>query len=401
MNNKIKGFTLIELLIVIAITGVLATVVVIIINPSEIMKETRDFKRFEELNHINIAVSEAVSLSPNINLGIASSVYVSIPDSSATCANLGLSTSSLPSGWSYRCSTSANFRKVDGTGWIPVNFSSVEGGSVFAVLPVDPINATSSGLYYTYTSGGSFQFSALFESFKYADKAAKDGGIDSAQYEVGDNLALAPFTHGLVGYWKFDEGSGSSVADLSNSGHTGDIGSNTWQVNGCVDDSCLHFPGINNFTIIAGVNKNVANISITYWIKPTTSGLSYFHWNNHGLDTDVGTWMYPDNSVSFYIEASGIAYRLQGLTGLSINSWNFIAVVYDGVNMKIYLNGNLDVTQNHSTGGNISWSGNPTPSWSFGSGGGADPFVGLLDEARIYNRALSASEIKAMYNATK
>jgi len=85
--------------------------------------------------------------------------YISIPDSSAACANL-----SLPNG-SYRCATSENYRKADSNGWIPLDFTAIT--TALSVLPVDPVNSGNS--YYSYTvDGQGFTLSAHPESDKYA-----------------------------------------------------------------------------------------------------------------------------------------------------------------------------------------------------------------------------------------
>src|SRR3989344_6249527 len=104
---KNKGFTLLELLLVIGILGALSTVVMVIINPVELYKQTRDTRRISDLQTIDKAIS--IADFESVFLGASSTVYVSIPDSSPTCANLGLP--SLPFGWSYSCKTSANYRK--------------------------------------------------------------------------------------------------------------------------------------------------------------------------------------------------------------------------------------------------------------------------------------------------
>jgi formylglycine-generating enzyme required for sulfatase activity len=114
-------------------------------------------------------------------------VYISLPDTSAACATwTGLPP--LPTGWSYVCSTPANFRRTDGTGWIPVNFDASAGGSPFAVLPVDPVNNASH--HYTYVTGGSWVLRALTESQRAISQAAADGGTSDAAFETGTNLLL-------------------------------------------------------------------------------------------------------------------------------------------------------------------------------------------------------------------
>ena len=125
-----RGFTLIELLLVIGILAGLATVVILILNPTEMLQKSRDSRRLSELSDLNRSLQIA-TVNGVSNFGSHQTVYVSIPDPAAsptsTCVSLGLP--SLPSGWSYGCSSPDNYRKVDGTGWVPVNFSGISIGS--------------------------------------------------------------------------------------------------------------------------------------------------------------------------------------------------------------------------------------------------------------------------------
>ncbi len=122
-------------------------------------------------------------------MGTHGDVYVSLPSAQADCSDLGLPV--LSSG-SYHCSTSANYRNIDGTGWIPVNLASVQSsaGTLFSSLPIDPVNTVANGYYYTYIPG-SWALSATMESEKYlAANAANDGGQKSTRFEIGNNLSL-------------------------------------------------------------------------------------------------------------------------------------------------------------------------------------------------------------------
>ena len=190
MNSTRKlGFTLVELLIVIAILAVLAVAVVLVINPVQLVKAARDSTRLSDAAALNSALALYNTDVASGFMGTSTYVYVSIPDSSATCANLGLPT--LPSG-QYNCVTSSTLRKTDGTGWVPVNFSSLTFGNPLPNLPVDPVNTTSTGNYYTYTAGGGWAVSAVLESTKQTPTMVSDGGRSTNAYEVGSNLALTP-----------------------------------------------------------------------------------------------------------------------------------------------------------------------------------------------------------------
>jgi hypothetical protein len=80
---------------------------------------------------------------------------------------------------------------------------------------------------------------------------------------------------------------------------------------------------------------------------------------------------------------------------LVTNNWYYVAGTYDGAYARLYINGNFN---NQAAGtGSISTSALPL---TIGGGSGIN-FNGLLDDVRIYNRALSAAEIQALYNAQK
>lgn len=106
---------------------------------------------------------------------------------------------------------SPTYAIVDSTGWVPVTFSWLLGGSPISNLPIDPVNtiasltaATGTDLVYRYAcqSTGTatkpsnvFELNATLESTAYTsddDKRAKDGGDSSTYYEVGTDLLLLP-----------------------------------------------------------------------------------------------------------------------------------------------------------------------------------------------------------------
>lgn len=182
-----RGFTLIELLVVIAIVAVLAAAVIITLNPRELLKQARDSTRISDITVLNKALALYQAQAATTTLGSTTTVFLSIPDSSSTCANLGM-------GSSFTCVAASTSRSVAGTGWIPVNLGSISGSqSAISVLPIDPINTTSTGLYYTYQAGstGTWKITAAFESSKYSFQSSNDGGSDPVRLEMGTELSLA------------------------------------------------------------------------------------------------------------------------------------------------------------------------------------------------------------------
>ncbi len=191
-TSKTSGFTLIELLIVIGILTVLAAVAIIIINPAQMIKQSRDSNRMAELNSLNRAFSIYQAFGGS-SLGTPNTIYISLPDSDPQCGSYYNQLAATTSPWVYKCAPLITYRNTDGTGWIPVDFTSIQSqaGSLFATLPVDPINTVSDNLYYTYIPGGSWALSATMESDKYLTSiAASEGGFISTRFEVGSDLAL-------------------------------------------------------------------------------------------------------------------------------------------------------------------------------------------------------------------
>jgi len=194
VHKSKKGFTLIELLVVIGVVAILSLVVILVLNPAELIRQGRDSQRLAELDTLNKALL-LYNLDVSGPLGAASTTYISVPDPAATSTLgdqcQGFSLPALPSGYVYHCAATSTYRNIDGTGWIPLNFNQTSIGSPLAVLPKDPINQVSSGFYYTY-SVGSWEFSGVMESQKYTAVSSKDGGKYSGVYEVGTDLMLLP-----------------------------------------------------------------------------------------------------------------------------------------------------------------------------------------------------------------
>lgn len=192
MNIYKKGFTLIELLVVIAILAVLATAVILVLNPAQLLRQGRDSTRISDVAAMNSALALYMSdvATPNLGNGIGAASTTG----TSTCQ--GKVSAGSPAGFaassSIRVSTSS---ATDGTGWLPVNLGLISSGSPLPKLPVDP-NLGDGTLYaYCYRASSTmyYEIDVKMESTKYgtggsADvvSAAKDGGNDDQWYEVGN-----------------------------------------------------------------------------------------------------------------------------------------------------------------------------------------------------------------------
>ena len=399
-----NSFTLLELLIVIGIISVLGTVTFVTLNPLETLRKSRDDQRYQELTTLDKALRMYEADASSISEGTASVVYISLPDTSATCGSWTLPP--LLSGQTYHCVTQTNLYNIDGTGWVPVAFSSISYGTPLAKLPVDPTN--NAMYYYTYMTSGNgtgSMFSALTEAQNH-DPAASDSGRMPGVYEKGSNLALGPFNRdqGLVGYWPFDEGTGTTAYDYSGKGNNGILtGSVVWAAGKL--GNAVQTDGSTNYVSIAS-RPSLNSWTISVWGNATSlanARNSLFGVMQYGtLNFKVQTWgleVTADGNSYVCTNSGGYCGPATFVTG----AWYLYTIACDGSTNKatFYINGVFQSTQNGSPYScNYLFSGAVNLRVGSGNSSGQD-YAGVIDDLRIYNRVLPASEIQAIYNATK
>ena len=231
--NSRSGFTLLELLIVIGIIAILSIVLVIMINPSEMFKKARDSQRMSDLATLKTAIevyktnTRTPTLAGTTNEGCKGTtssdtnydtandhIYYSYPSdigtgSAITAMSLDGRTFTGIAGPAQV--VKANLGLTDSNGWLPINFSSLPGGSPISNLPIDPVNTiadkanpTMTDLVYRYVCSEKtlgYEINATLESTAYTItdlKMASDGGNNDSYYEVGTNLELFNMESPLV-----------------------------------------------------------------------------------------------------------------------------------------------------------------------------------------------------------
>ena len=195
-----KGFTLIELLVVIAIIAVLSVVVILTLNPAELLRQARDSNRISDLATMKSAISlfEAdVTTSSQVAIGVYGTLYTASAQATTTTSTY---VGAAAGNWGFLALSVATLNKsssraIDGTGWIPVNFAAISSGSPIGNEPVDPANDNVD--YYVYSPSSTvFKFGAKVESSKYgsptsgSNVTANDGGNNTSTLEAGTNLSL-------------------------------------------------------------------------------------------------------------------------------------------------------------------------------------------------------------------
>jgi hypothetical protein len=216
---------------------------------------------------------------------------------------------------------------------------------------------------------------------------------------------------GLVGYWSMDEGAGTIANDQSGYRNNGAITDSTW-ADGKIGKALLFDGSSGNVDVGLGSSlKITGSITVSAWVNLTSI-------NAAGTDDDIfsksqsgndfcwqlkGTEDCGSETIGLMISADGTTYGQRcGTTTLSIATWYHIAGVYNvaAQTIDVYLNGVLDNgTLVNSVPSSIYNPDIPPTIGNRYSGGEATH--GTIDEVRIYNRAMSAGEIKRLYNLTK
>jgi beta-lactam-binding protein with PASTA domain/glucose/arabinose dehydrogenase len=220
-----------------------------------------------------------------------------------------------------------------------------------------------------------------------------DGPNDVTSSFVLTVAGAPPAPPSLVAAYGFNEGSGSSVADISGNGNSGTINAATW-TNAGKFGSALVFNGSSSWvTINASQSLALKNgMTVEAWVYPTTlSG-----WRTIALQERPGGLAYSlyayDNAPrpAGYINVGGSDISASGTAQPPLNAWTHLAMTYDGAALKMYVNGTL--VKSTSVSGNIVSSTSPLRIG--GNSLWGEYFSGRIDEVRIYNRALSVGEIQ-------
>src|SRR3989344_1376303 len=200
-----------------------------------------------------------------------------------------------------------------------------------------------------------------------------------------DTLPLsADITSSLVGYWNFDEGSGITATDSSGNNNTGTLVNGPTWVPGKIGIGSLSFDGVDDrVTVAHNASLTPAAITISAWIKPATDGVT-----KRIIDKNPGYLIrrLTNGAVQFipgFINSNATAPS---------GAWTHIVITADSTGTNWYINGVLDKVTSTAYA--------PSGTASLVFGGNLDFYAGDLDDVRIYNRALSASEVTELYNYT-
>ena len=233
----------------------------------------------------------------------------------------------------------------------------------------------------------------------------------------------------VAGFWSFDEGFGTQAGDSSSNANAVKLFNGAAWVAG-KKGSAISFDGIDDFAEIPDSPSLdiTSQITITAWVYPrglTAAADQDMILNKEGIPYEIALHdnTGPDDGIhscgksTDLIPAYNFAFYFGGLSGLpshncgwkdgggplSLNQWTHVAVTYDGLAVRTYINGVMrkeyigvsGTIQLNDNAIRIGARGmvNPPPQ----TNGGA-LFNGIVDEVKVFNRALSAQEMFIDYS---
>jgi len=226
-------------------------------------------------------------------------------------------------------------------------------------------------------------------------------GVSAANYALTTSTATTTANISAAGgptpvaAYAFNEGSGTSVADVSGTGNTGNVILATWTSAGKYGGA-LAFDGSASLVTIPDAPSLHLTTAMTLevWVKPSTvidwwSDVLYKGDDNYyleamspsgGAPVAGGTWASNEN--------------LFAPAALAINTWTHLAATYDGAIMRMYVNG-VQVASGARSG---PLAPSTHPLQIGGDSIYGQYFAGLIDDVRVYNVALTPAQIQADMN---
>jgi len=226
------------------------------------------------------------------------------------------------------------------------------------------------------------------------------------------NAALIGFTRpanyiGLVGHWTFD---GKDVVngvaiDKSGNGKNGNlvsIATSTFYAPGKIGQG-FNFDGVNDYVNIPDPNliEGLSAMTVSAWARSDillTSDTIAIVTQNFGSGGDpFALYLRNIDNIAFAVDTGAGLVLADANADIADTNWHHYVGVYNGSNLLLYVDNVLQTDQPAQTG-NIITSTNPVTIGKYDST--SVSWNGLIDDVRIYNRALSVTEVKQLYTST-
>ena len=216
------------------------------------------------------------------------------------------------------------------------------------------------------------------------------------QFSSQVNHALGAYA---VGIWRFEEGEGIDIHDESGYGNHGTFHGNPTPVfpDGVYSGTtALQFDGVDDYVDCGNDESlNITDeITISAWIYSIGEGVTWHGIISKGNGQPYALTFNRPNRYLHFETHGGPGTLNTSVNTILFDKWTYVVATYNGSMQKIYINGIEKASRSASTD-----LVSNSESLRVGQGNNGEFFKGRIDEVRIYNRALSASEIRKHYAA--
>jgi chitodextrinase len=229
-----------------------------------------------------------------------------------------------------------------------------------------------------------------------------DGYSDGAEVAAGtdpQNSASAPGPRGPIAAYAMSEGAGSSTADGSGNLNTGILVGATWTTQGRYGNA-LSFNGTSSFVSVADfpiltlgsqgtLEAQVKLNAVNRWNGVIAKGDS-----NSSATQNYAIEITDTNRVRCILGTGSAFLELDSTTTVAAGQFYHVACTWNATTVSLYINGALNASRAQS----ITPVGNDSPLVIGQFGGNSDRLNGIIDEVRVYNRALTLAEIQTDMN---
>lgn len=216
--------------------------------------------------------------------------------------------------------------------------------------------------------------------------------------------AISQTNVGLVAYYAFDIGTQDGTGNSANTGV--ELGSPTYVCG--VQGQAINFDGAGDGMEILGTGNindefDTEDFSLSFYFKPVgTTGTQYLISKRNTTCDDSNIFYIRYAPSTHTINAALIQDPLKGVSLVhTINNtacWQQVTLVRDNRRARLYINGELVGDLGTASRVDLFNNGHLKVGTSDCLGGNEVPFNGLIDELRIYNRALSKNEVEGLYS---
>jgi hypothetical protein len=270
----------------------------------------------------------------------------------------------------------------------------------------------------TCTSG--FNANGIIDDFRVYNRALSAtevqslydlGASDKVNSSVSQNQGVGRLDSGLVGYWKLDDNTGTTATDSSTNANNGTLTNGpTWGTGKIGSD--VVFDGTDDYITIPDSDAldvtDSTNFTLSGWFNRNTFATddTIIAKSNGQAGSDTGYNVYIDDATDKLTVVANDGtdqYKKESVSTFTATGWHHFALSWDdnsSANTKLFIDGVSETTTNTGTFANVNSLANALTFRLGAESDNGNPFDGQIDEARVYNRALSDDEVSQLYRLT-